>query len=236
LLAILIAPLAAPADVSFNDAVKFALCPAAILKGVAMPETLIPVPFSLTLEIVNGESPEFVRRIVCVVVAPVGTSPKLTDDGIRVNCGEEDAVPVAVQPIASGEFAALLVTVNFPETFPAAAGLNIAFRLALAPAPSVTGNERPDRETPAPEADTAETVMLDEPEFVRRTDCVDSLPTVTLPKLSEDGVTVRSEDFETPVAFKLTTTGELGAVLLTIIFPVAAPLAAAVKVVETLAL
>jgi hypothetical protein len=67
-------------------------------------------------------------------------------------------------------------------------------------------------------------------------DCVESVPTVTLPKLTDGGITVRSEDFEMPVAVRLTITGESGALLLTIIFPVAAPLAAAVKVAETLAL
>ena len=161
------APLAAPDDASFSEAVKFALCPAAIFRGVVMPETVSPEPVSLTLEIVSGESPELARRIVWVVVAPVGTSPKLTDDGVRVSCGDEEAVPVALQPIASGEFAALLVTVNCPEAFPAAVGLNIALMLALAPAARVTGKERPESETPAPEADTAEIVMLDEPEFAR---------------------------------------------------------------------
>lgn len=67
-------------------------------------------------------------------------------------------------------------------------------------------------------------------------DCVDSVPTVTPPKLTEDGVTVRSEDFEMPIAARVTTTGELGASLLTIIFPEAAPLAVAVKVAETVVL
>ena len=166
LLAILMAPLAAPADVSFNDAVKFALCPAAIFRGVVIPETPMPEPVALTLEIVNGESPEFASRIVWVVVAPVGTSPKLTDDGVRVSCGDEAAVAVALQPTASGEFAALLIMVNVPEAFPAAVGLNVALRLALAPAARLTGNKRPDREIPEPEADTAEIVMLDDPEFV----------------------------------------------------------------------
>jgi len=67
-------------------------------------------------------------------------------------------------------------------------------------------------------------------------DWVDSVPTVTLPKVTDDGVTFKSEDLETPVAFKATITGELGALLLIIIFPLAAPVAAAVKVVETFAL
>jgi hypothetical protein len=148
----------------------------------------------------------------------------------------EDVVAVPLQPIASGEFAALLEIFNVPESFPATVGLNIAFRLALAPAARVTGKERPDTEMPVPEADTAEIAMLDEPEFVKRTVCVDSLPTFTSPKLTDAGVTVRSEDFETPDAVKATTTGESGALLLIIIFPETAPLAAAVNVVETVAL
>jgi hypothetical protein len=57
-----------------------------------------------------------------------------------------------------------------------------------------------------------------------------------LPKVTDDGVTFKSEDLETPVAFKATITGELGALLLIISFPLAAPVAAAVKVVETFAL
>jgi hypothetical protein len=167
LLAILIAPLAAPADVGFNDAVKLALWPAATFRGMVIPETLMPEPVALTLEIVKGESPELVSRIVWVVVAPVGTSPKLTDDGVTVSCGEAAVVALALQPIASGEFAALLTMVNVPEAFPADAGLNVALRLALAPAARLTGNERPAREIPEPVADTDEIVMLDEPEFVR---------------------------------------------------------------------
>ena len=67
-------------------------------------------------------------------------------------------------------------------------------------------------------------------------DWVDSVPTVTSPKLTDGGVMVRSDDFDTPVAARLTITGESGALLLTIIFPVAAPLAAAVKVVEMVVL
>jgi hypothetical protein len=65
---------------------------------------------------------------------------------------------------------------------------------------------------------------------------VDSLPIFTSPKLTEGGVTVKSEACETPVAAKVTMTGESGALLLIITFPEAAPLAAAVNVVETFTL
>lgn len=237
MLEIFMVPFAEPAEESFNEAVRFALCPAAIFRGAEIPETLIPVPVALTPEMVNSDPPELLSRIVCVVVLPVGTVPNATGDGVIVSSADdEEVVAVPLQPIASGEFAALLVTVSVPDAFPAFVGLNIALRLALAPAPNVTGNERPDTETPAPEADTAEMVILDEPEFVKRTLCVDSLPIFTSPKFTEGGVTVKAEAFETPVAVKVTTTGESGALLLIIIFPEAAPLDAAVKVVETLTL
>jgi hypothetical protein len=57
-----------------------------------------------------------------------------------------------------------------------------------------------------------------------------------LPNVREAGVTVRSETFATPIALKETTIGESGALLLTIILPLAEPEAAAVKVVTTVAL
>lgn len=230
-------PLAEPAEESFSEAVRFALCPAAIFKGVDMPETLIPVPVALTPEIVNSELPELLSRIVCVVVLPVGTVPNATGDGVIVSSADdEEVVAVPLQPIASGEFAALLVTINVPDAFPAFVGLNIAFRVAVAPAARFTGNERPLTEMPAPEAATLEIVILDEPEFVKRTLCVDSLPIFTSPKLTEAGVTVKSDAFETPVAARATMTGESGALLLIITFPEAAPLAVAVNDVETLTL
>ena len=64
LLAILIAPLAAPADVSFSEAVRVVLCPAPIFRGTVIPERLMPEPVAFTLEIVKVESPELATRIV----------------------------------------------------------------------------------------------------------------------------------------------------------------------------
>jgi hypothetical protein len=233
---ILMAPLAAPVDVSFSEAVRFVLCPAAIFTGVVIPERLMPVPVTLTPEIVNSDSPELLKRMVCVVVLPVGTVPKLMEAGVTERAGDDDeAVAVALQPIASDEFVALLMTVSAPEAFPAFVGLKTALRLALAPDASVRGRGGLDTEMPAPEAETAEIVMLDEPVFVREIDWVDCDPTVTVPKLSDAGVAFKSEGFATPVAVKATTIGEFGALLLIITFPLAGPVAAAVKVADTLA-
>lgn len=117
-------------------------------------------------EIFTLAVPVFLSWIVAEPLVPTETVPKFSLEGLAANCVEEGAVPVALQPIASGEFAALLVIFNVPEAFPAAVGLNIAFMLALEPAARESGTESPDREMPDPEADTAEIVMLDEPEFV----------------------------------------------------------------------
>lgn len=127
LLVILISPLAAPADESFTAAVRLALCPAAIFKGVVIPETLMPEPVTLRLEIVNGESPELESRIVWLVVVPVGTVPKLTEDGVAVNA---ELAPVPLRLIAVGESVALLVTVTCSEYSPEAVGLKPAVSVA----------------------------------------------------------------------------------------------------------
>jgi hypothetical protein len=192
-----------------------------------------PEPDVAIEEIFTLAVPVFFNWIADDPLLPVATVPKFTLEGDAVNCVVEDAVAVALQPIASVAFAALLVTVKVPEAFPAAVGLKTAPKLALAPAARVMGSESPDTEIPAPEADTPEMVMLDEPELVREIDCVACDPTVTVPKLSDGGVAVRSEAFATPDAVNATIIGEFGALLLIIIFPLAGPVAAAVNVADT---
>src|SRR3984957_3645014 len=173
--------------------------------------------------------------MVWVVVAPGGTVPKATVPGVAFKLEvAEELVPVPDQPMASEASEALLLRVSAPEAFPAEAGLNIALTLAVAPAPRVAGVLMPEMVTPEPETATEEIVIEVEPEFLICTVCVDSEPTFTSPKLTEEGVTARFEDLLAAVALKETIIGESGALLLIIIFPEALPEAVAVKVVETL--
>jgi len=169
LLITLIVPLAAPEAVGFSEAVRLALLPAARVNGAEIPETVIPAPEAVTDETVTDELPEFAILMVWVVAVPVGTLPKTTLGGVAVRVEpvevEVAAVPVPLHPIASEESVALLLMVNAPEAFPAAAGLKIALRLALAPAERVKGRESAESESPAPVIETAETVMGDELEF-----------------------------------------------------------------------
>jgi hypothetical protein len=196
-------------------------------------ESVKPEPDVVIEEIFTLAVPVFFNWIVDDPLLPAATVPKFTLEGLAVSCAFEEAVAVALQPIASAAFVALLVTVKVPEAFPAAVGLNTALKLALAPAARVTGSESPDTEMPAPEADTPEMVILDEPELVREIDRVACDPTFTSPKLSEAGLAVKSEAFATPVAVNATIIGEFGALLLIIIFPLAGPVAAALNVADT---
>jgi hypothetical protein len=106
----LIAPLAAPAEAGFSEAVRMALLPTARVSGVEIPETVRPAPEAVTEDTVTGEFPEFAILIVWVVAVPVGTLPKAMLGGVavRVEPVEVCVVPVPLQPIASEASEALL--------------------------------------------------------------------------------------------------------------------------------
>ena len=99
--------------------------------------------------------------------APTFTSPKATLEGVavRVESAEVVAVPMPLHPMASEESDAVLLIVNAPDAFPAEAGLNVAVRLALAPAGRAKGSGRAESEIPEPDTEIAETVMREELEF-----------------------------------------------------------------------
>jgi hypothetical protein len=93
----------------------------------------------------------------------------------------------------SGEFVALLATEILPVTFPAAAGAKVAVKVAVCPGVRITP-EAPVALKPAPETVTFEIVMLEFPAFVSVTDCVPLFGMVTLPKLKEEELELRSSD------------------------------------------
>src|SRR5580704_12454256 len=94
--------------------------------------------------------------------------------------------------MASGEFVALLATETLPVALPAPDGANIAVKLAVCPGARISPEETPDALKPAPETVTVEIVTLEFPAFVSVTLCVALLDTLTLPKLSEEELELRS--------------------------------------------
>jgi len=127
--------------------------------------------------------------------------------------------------IVVGEPGALLVTVTVPEAVPAALGLNSTPKDRVCPAVSVTGAPAPLRVNPAPLSVICVTVTLEFPVFVTVTFCVEELPVFTFPKLRL--VVLNESDCvaATPVPVSAINAGEFGALLTTVILPLAEPAA-----------
>jgi hypothetical protein len=78
-------PLTLEVEVGENATLKVALPPAAIVAGTERPLMLKPVPETFACEMVTLAVPLFFRLIVCVLVLPMETLPKLTLAGVGVS-------------------------------------------------------------------------------------------------------------------------------------------------------
>jgi hypothetical protein len=221
LFAIEIEPVAAPAVVGANCAVNDVLCPAVSVCGVERPVMLKPAPVVVAEETVTFAVPELVKVIVCVVLLPVATEPKLTLPGFAVSW---PCTPVPDKDTVAGDPAALLAMEIEPVAAPAADGVNVVLNDALAPAATVIGNA-PLVAKPVPDALAEVTVSVALPEFVNETVCVPVLPTLTLPKLTLGEPSVNCACPAVPVPLNAIVSGELGRLLAIEIDPEAAPVA-----------
>jgi hypothetical protein len=98
--------------------------------------------------------------------------------------------PVPDRVIVAGEFEALLVTLTLPVTLPAAAGVKVALKLAVCPEVRTSPAGRPLAVKPGPAMMTLEMLILAVPELVNVTPKTLLLPTLTLPKLRVEVLTV----------------------------------------------
>jgi hypothetical protein len=135
------------------------------------------------------EFPVFVSFTSCVVVVPTRTFPKLKFVALAESF-IDDATPVPVNLIVIGAALASLVMETLPESAPAAVGLNAIVKFILEPAAIVAGAVSPDILKPAPEMVVLEIARSAVPVFDTFIGWVDSVLTVTLPKLAEEGVTL----------------------------------------------
>lgn len=120
LLLIDMVPVALPAVVGVNVAVKDAVWPG--FKVCAATVLIVnPVPLAEPLLIDIAAVPEFVSVTGIALFPPTNTLPKLTLDGLGVNA---PCMPVPVRATVKGEFGALLVTLRSPVALPEACGLN----------------------------------------------------------------------------------------------------------------
>src|SRR5271156_1467054 len=108
-------PVAPPADVGANCALKERLCPAVKVVGRESPLIPKPVPATVARLIVRLEVPLFVSFTLCVLLCPTTTFPNVNADGAIV---KPVCVPVPLIAIARGEFEASLTIVKLPVIAP----------------------------------------------------------------------------------------------------------------------
>lgn len=222
LLTIEMLPLALPAVVGANCALKVVLNPAPKVSGVLKPLMLIPAPDAEAPEIVTLAVPVFVTVMDWVPLLPTATDPKLTLEGLALSW---PSVPVPDNAIDAGDPGALLTIEMPPVAAPATVGVKIAENDALLPALIVIGMLAPLMLNPVPDGDAADTVSVAVPALVSVTVCVPLLPTDTLPKATLAGLIVSCGCVAVPDPDKAIESGELGALLTIEIPPVALPAA-----------
>lgn len=122
-----------------------------------------------------------------------------------------------------GELVALLATVTLPGKLPAAAGENVASRVADCPGVKVKPAETPLAVYRVPETVTFDTVTLEFPAFVKVTLNTLLFPITTFPKLKLDALLVSSAVAAIPIPLKDTVLGELVMSLMTETLPDNAP-------------
>ena len=180
------------------------------------PVTLKRAPVRVSEETTKFAVPVFFRVIAWVAVVPAATLPKLTLEGVTESPG---CVPVPLSEIGVGELEASVTTEMLPDTEPVEAGVNVALKVIVPPAPTVCA-ANPVTLKPAPVAVAEETVKFTVPVFLRVIVCVAVVPTATLPKLTLAGVTV-SPGCAPELLNAIVSVG-LEALLLTTRLPVAA--------------
>ena len=222
LLATEMLPVALPAAVGENFAANVVVWPAAKVAGTDIPVMLNPVPDALPCEMVILAVPELVKVTLTDPLAPTSKLPKFMLDGFAVRF---PCTPVPVSGIVTVGSFALLVIVMLPEADPEVVGANCAVKLVLWLAARVNGVESPTAVKPVPVALTEEMTALVLPLFVKVTVCWPLLPTDTFPNDTLPGFAVNVELVDTPLPTKVTVCGEVGALSVNVMLPVAAPAA-----------
>ena len=80
-------PVTLPVEVGANTTLNVLFPPAAIVNGTVKPVMLKPVPETLAREIVTPAVPLLVNLMVCELLVPVITFPKLAVVGVAASCG-----------------------------------------------------------------------------------------------------------------------------------------------------
>ena len=110
-------------------------------------------------------APLALRLPEAVPLVPTTTLPAAKVDGVTVNCPTA-AVPEPDRGMVSVGLDAFDVIITLPLALPADCGVKLTPKLALCPAPSVTGVVIPLKVKPVPLIPACEMVTLDPPVLV----------------------------------------------------------------------
>ena len=163
--------------------------PGVNVSGRPSPETEKPFPVTLSEESETLAFPVFVSVTVFELLVPVATLPKLSEVGETPSC-RTGATPVPLRATLTDGVGELLASARVPENVPAAEGSKLTVNVEEPPAAMLNGNVSPEYAKPAPDSDACVTLRLAVPGFEMVTVCVLVTPLVTLPKLTDAGVTV----------------------------------------------
>lgn len=167
----------------------------------AKPVTLKPVPVTLSDETTRFAVPVFFTVIVCELLVPSITLPKLTLDGVIDMAG---LAPVPLRAIAVDDGVKFVETEMLPETFPGVVGAKTALKLMLVPGVRVFAL-KPVTLKAVPVTLSDETTRFAVPVLVNVIACVELVPSVIVPKFTLEGATEMPA--WVPVPAKETVTG-----------------------------
>ena len=178
-------PLAAPLVVGEKSTVNDVLWPAVSVTGKDSPLKLNPVPLAVAAEIVRLDPPVLVSVSDKLVLLPIWTLPNARLVGLAAKA--PGVTPVPDSGMLKLGFGPLEVMLTLPLAAPLVVGEKSTLYVALWPAVSVTGKDRPLKLNPVPLAVAAEIVRLVPLELVRVPPRDFGVPIWTLPKLKVVG-------------------------------------------------
>ena len=218
-------PVALPAAVGANFALSVALCDGLIVAGVVSPLTVKPVPAATMLEICTAAVPVLESVMLCEVLLPAATLPKLTLLGVAVSLPSAAVVPVPVSAtVAVGVVGSLLVMVMLPLAAPEVVGEKVRLTGTDCPAAMVRGVVIPVSPNSAPFKVTTETTKSAAPLLPMVKVDVPFEPIDTVPKPTDAGVKVKFAcELVVTVPVKLITLGEVPESPWIVSVPVAVP-------------
>jgi len=179
-------PIAVGAKRTLNDL----LWPAGIVKGKETPLTT-KCELLLASDDTVTEAPLALMVTACVSVEPTFTLPKFTLDGVMLNWPAVVVVPLPLKNTLTPESDALLFKCADPVTGPLPVGLKATLNVILWPAGIVNGTDAGPLTTNSPLLLKSEATVTLAPVADIVKDLVTVDPTLTLPKFSVQGDTLK---------------------------------------------